>query len=349
MELKERVECFVKLGNFLSQLNKSSPVFLSDKLKCLKSKIKEAEIKNNWFTEQNILNSLKSLSEQLSFDNFDAWIIPYNLKEITHKKKVLVIMAGNIPLVGFHDFMSVIISGNNAIVKLSSNDNVLFPFIWDVMCEINPNISSMSNYISDIAERKFDAVIATGSNNSAKYFEYYFKNVPKIIRKNRRSIAILDGKETKQELESLSEDIFLYFGLGCRNISKLYLPKDYDLNRLFDVFYKYKEIINHKKYSNNYDYNKAIFLMGGHNLTENGFLLMKEDSSIQSPVAVLYYEFYENIENVKDYINENLDLLQCVVCKNNIVNRSTYFGETQKPNLWDYADNLDTIDFLISI
>ena len=349
MELKERVECFVKLGIFLSQLDKSSTDFLFDKLESLKIKIKEAEIKNNWFTEQNILNSLKSLSEQLSVDNLDAWITPYNLSEKTHKKKVLVIMAGNIPLVGFHDFMSVIISGNNAIVKLSSNDNVLFPFIWDVMCEINPEISSMSNYIDDITVKKFDAVIATGSNNSAKYFEYYFENVPKIIRKNRRSIAVLDGKETKQELDSLTEDIFLYFGLGCRNVSKLYLPKDYDLNRLFDVFYKYKEIINHKKYSNNYDYNKAVFLMGGHNLTENGFLLMKEDSSIQSPVAVLYYEFYENIENVKDYIDENLDLLQCVVCKNNITKKSTYFGETQKPNLWDYADNIDTIHFLISI
>ena len=160
MELKERVECFVKLGIFLSQLDKSSTDFLLDKLESLKIKIKEAEIKNNWFTEQNILNSLKSLSEQLSVDNLDAWITPYNLSEVTHKKKVLVIMAGNIPLVGFHDFMSVIISGNNAIVKLSSNDNVLFPLIWDVMCEINPEISSMSNYIDDITVKKFDAVIA---------------------------------------------------------------------------------------------------------------------------------------------------------------------------------------------
>ena len=349
MKLKDRINSFVKLGKFLSQLDQDSADFLSHELEVLKIKIKEAEISNNWFTQESVLNSLKALSYQMLEENFYAWINPYNLSEIDNKKKVLIVMAGNIPLVGFHDFISVIISGNKAVVKLSSNDKILFPFIWKIMCKISPEISERLEFIDDVKERKFDAVIATGSDNSAKYFEYYFRNIPRIIRKNRRSIAILNGKESKRELEYLSKDIFLYFGLGCRNVSKLFLPKGYDLNQLFDVFFPYKEIINHKKYANNYDYNKAVFLMGGHKLIENGFLLMKEDSSLQSPVSMLYYEFYDDIKKVNDYLDENSDLLQCVVSKFNLVKKCTHFGETQKPNLWDYADNVDTVEFLYSI
>lgn len=349
MKLKDRINSFIKLGEFLSQLDQDSPDFLLDKLEILKSKIEEAEIRNNWFTEESVLNSLKALSGQLSEEGFDAWITPYNLSENESNKKVLLVMAGNIPLVGFHDFMSVIISGNKAVVKLSSNDKVLFPFIWDVLRDINPNMSDKLEYIDNINERKFDAVIATGSDNSAKYFEYYFKNIRRIIRKNRRSIAILNGKESKQELQGLADDVFLYFGLGCRSVSKVFLPKGYNLDKLFDVFFPFKEIVNHKKYRNNYDYNKAVFLMGGHNLTENGFLLMKEDNSLQSPVSMLFYEFYEDLSEVKDYIDENIDLLQCVVCKEDIVKKNTHFGKTQKPKLWDYADNIDTIEFLTTL
>ena len=349
MKLKDRINCFIKLGEFLSQLDQDSPDFLLDKLEILKSKIKEAEISNNWFTEESVLNSLKALSGQLSEESFDAWITPYNLSEFENNKKVLLVMAGNIPLVGFHDFVSVIISGNKAVVKLSSNDKVLFPFVWEVMSEICPDLSDKLEYIDDIKERKFDAVIATGSDDSAKYFEYYFKNIRRIIRKNRRSIAILNGEESNQELQGLADDVFLYFGLGCRSVSKVFLPKGYNLDKLFDVFFPFKEIVNHKKYGNNYDYNKAIFLMGGHKLTENGFLLMKEDSSLQSPVSMLFYEFYEDLEIVKDYIDENSELLQCVVSKENLVKKNTHFGETQKPQLWDYADNIDTIEFLTTL
>ena len=349
MKLKDRIDSFVKLGKFLSQLDQDTTDFLLHKLEVLKIKIKEAEISNNWFTNESVLNSLRALSCQMLEENFDAWITPYNLSETDNKKRVLIVMAGNIPLVGFHDFMSVIISGNKAVVKLSSNDKVLFPFMWEVICEISPELSERLEFIDDVKERKFDAVIATGSDNSAKYFEYYFRNIPRIIRKNRRSIAILNGKESKQDLEGLSKDIFLYFGLGCRNVSKLFLPRGYGLNQLFDVFFSFQQIVNHKKYANNYDYNKAVFLMGGHKLIENGFLLMKEDSSLQSPVSMLYYEFYDDIKKVNDYIDENSDLLQCVVSKENLIKKCTHFGETQKPNLWDYSDNIDTIEFLSSI
>ncbi|MBT6013466.1 MAG: acyl-CoA reductase [Flavobacteriales bacterium] len=346
MNLEERIQSFVKLGEFLSGLFEENPIYLLEELDVLKQKIKESEIRNNWFSEESVLSSLQSISEQLTTENFDAWITPYNLENNTQDKKVLLVMAGNIPLVGFHDFLSVIVSGNKVVVKLSSNDRVLLPYLWEVLCKINPIISDKLEYIEDLKERKFDAVIATGSDNSAKYFEYYFKNIRRIIRKNRRSVAVLNGKETQQELKGLSEDIFLYFGLGCRNVSKVFLPNGYNLDKLFDVFFPFQDVVNHKKYGNNYDYNKAIFLMGGHELTENGFLLMKEDTSLQSPVSMLFYEFYEDLDKVKDYINENEDLLQCVVSKEDIVKKNTHFGETQKPQLWDYADNTDTIEFL---
>jgi len=349
MNLKERIQTFVDLGVFLKDFKEGNDNLLSDEFENLRSKIHESEVKNNWFTKDSTEKSLLAISDQLTQDNINSWLTPYNLSDIEEKKKVLLVMAGNIPLVGFHDFLSVVISGNIAVVKLSSNDNVLFTFLWEVICKINPNFSERLDYIDNIKERKFDAVIATGSDNSAKYFEYYFKNIRRIIRKNRRSIAVLNGKESNQELQGLADDVFLYFGLGCRSVSKVFLPKGYNLDKLFDVFFPFKEIVNHKKYGNNYDYNKAIFLMGGHNLTENGFLLMKEDNSLQSPVSMLFYEFYEDLDKVKDYIDENADLLQCVVCKEDIVKKNTHFGETQKPQLWDYADNVDTIEFLITL
>ena len=349
MNLKERIDTFVKFATFLSGLKDENSTFMLEELEVLKTRIKEAEQKNNWFTHENILSSLIALSDQLTIENFDSWLTPYNLSDTDDNKRILLVMAGNIPLVGFHDLLSVLISGNRVVVKLSSNDNILFPYLWEVICKINPNFSDKLEKIDEIIDKKFDAVIATGSDNSAKYFEYYFKNIRRIIRKNRRSIAVINGKETNPELKGLAEDVFLYFGLGCRSVSKIFVPKGYSLDKLFDVFFPFQEIVNHKKYGNNYDYNKAVFLMGGHKLVENGFLLMKEDESLQSPVSMLFYEYYEDLEKVKDYIDENADLLQCVVCKEDIVKKNTHFGETQKPQLWDYADNVDTIEFLISI
>ena len=346
MNLKDRIQTFVKFGEFISNFLEQRDNSLNEEMEILNIKIKEAELLNNWFTRESILFSLKSFSNKLNVENFDAWLTPYDLSCFDKGKKVLIIMAGNIPLVGFHDLLSVIISGNKAVVKLSSNDNILFQFLWKVLCKINPSFIDKLQYIDDIEEKKFDAVIATGSNNSSKYFEYYFKNINRIIRKNRNSIAVLNGKESSSQLEGLSDDVFMYFGLGCRNVSKLFLPKGYDIDKLFKVFFSYKGIINHRKYSNNYDYNKTVFLMGNNKLVENGFILLKEDSSLQSPVSMLFYEFYEDLDKVKDYLFENKEVLQCVVNNENLVNKSTDFGETQNPELWDYADNIDTIDFL---
>ena len=331
MNLQARIQAFTKLGEYLKDN------FTSEK----EEQIYSAKVKNAWFTEESIKGAINVWVEQLNDGMLTAWINPYKLKEVESPKRVLIIMAGNIPLVGFHDFLAVLISGHKVVIKLSSNDNVLIPLIIEKLIEIAPDFSSRIEFIEDIKDKKFEAVIATGSDNSAKYFEYYFKGAKKIIRKNRRSVAVLEGSESAMELQGLANDVFAYFGLGCRNVSKLFLPKGYDLNKLFEAFFPYSHVVDHKKYGNNYDYNKAIFLMGSNKLVENGFLLMKEDKSLLSPVAMLYYEYYDDIETVEQFIEENAEQLQCVVSKKDIP-----FGNTQKPNLWDYADGVDTVEFL---
>ena len=331
MTLQDRINIISELGLYLRKN------FLEDHF----DSIKIATVKNPWFTVKSITNAVLSISDMVEKDMLNAWLNPYTIKEPSSPKNVLIIMAGNIPLVGFHDLLSVIIMGHNPVIKLSSNDNVLMPLIINIFLDLFPSNYNQIKFINDVKGRSFDAVITTGTDNSANYFKYYFKDAKKIIRKNRRSIAVLDGSESSQQIKGLANDIFLYYGLGCRNVSKLYLPCGYDLNILFKSFYLHKHVIEHKKYGNNYDYNKTIFLMGNNKLIENGFILLKEDNSLYSPVAMLYYEYYNDINDVDTFINKNSDKIQCIVSKNNIP-----FGNTQKPKLWDYADGVDTIDFL---
>ena len=331
MTLQERINTISELGLYLRKN------FLEDHF----DTIKLAIAKNPWFTVKSITNAVLSISDMVEKDMLSAWLNPYTIKEPSAPKNVLIIMAGNIPLVGFHDLLSVIIMGHNPVIKLSSNDNVLMPLIINIFLDLSPSNYNQIKFINEVKGRSFDAVIATGTDNSANYFKYYFKDAKRIIRKNRRSIAILDGSENSQQIKGLANDIFLYYGLGCRNVSKIYLPVGYDLNILFKSFYLHKHVIEHKKYGNNYDYNKAIYLMGNNKLIENGFILLKEDSSLYSPVAMLYYEYYNDINDVHSFIDKNSDKIQCIVSKNNIP-----FGNTQKPKLWDYADGVDIIDFL---
>ena len=331
MNLQARIQAFTKLGEYLK----------TDIFKEAEEQLHLAKVLNPWFTKENIEKALGAWHEQLKVDMLTAWLNPYKLQEVSIPKKVLIIMAGNIPLVGFHDFLTVLISGHNVVIKMSSTDNVLLRLLIDKLISIAPEFKERISFIEEVNNRKFDAVIATGSDNSAQYFEYYFKGAKKIIRKNRRSVAVLDGSESAMELQGLANDVFAYFGLGCRNVSKLFLPKGFDLDNLFKAFYPYSDVVNHKKYGNNYDYNKAIFLMGSNDLIENGFLLMKEDKSLLSPVAMLYYEFYNDMNTVEQFVEENAEQLQCVVSKKDIA-----FGNTQKPNLWDYADGVDTVEFL---
>lgn len=256
-------------------------------------------------------------------------------------------MAGNLPLVGFHDLLCGLIMNFHCIVKLSSDDKILIPFIVEYLDSIVPGIKNQVKFTTNPI-KDFNGVIATGSNNSFKYFEYYFGNYPNLLRKTRHSIAILDGKETEMDLKKLGNDIFTYFGMGCRSVSKLLVPKGYDFDLLFNALFDFKEIINHNKYVNNYDYNKAVYLMSEQKFIENGFIILKEDEKLGSPIGCLFFEYYENPKDLNAYISDIKDSLQCVVSNLNILN-STSFGSSQRPKIDDYADNTNTLDFLLKI
>jgi hypothetical protein len=233
------------------------------------------------------------------------------------------------------------------LVKQSSNDKHLLPFLAKYVEHVEPGFKGRSTFTETKLDN-FNAVIATGSNNTARYFEYYFKGKPSIIRKNRNSVAVLTGKETEDELVSLSEDIFRYYGLGCRNVSKLFVPPDYNFDGFFKAMYHWNPIIHQNKYANNYDYNKAVYLMSLFEMLENGFLMIKEDESFSSPIATLFYEYYDSEDTIKAILKEKSDAIQCVV-SNGLLDTEIEFGHTQLPNLWDYADNVDTIAFSLTI
>lgn len=350
--IEKRIQSFVKLGQFLSQFNrneisKKENIEFNDLFfDGFKHQLKLAEENNSWFTKENLLFSCESWANALSYDNISKWIVNESLPS-TSNKKVAIIMAGNIPLVGFHDFIAVLISGHSVLVKQSSNDTHLTPFLAKYLEYVNEDFKGKIEFTKEKLT-DFDAVIATGSNNTARYFEYYFKNKPNIIRKNRNSVAIITGKETEEDYENLSEDVFRYFGLGCRSVSKLFVPKDYNFDSFFKGMFNKQEIINNAKYANNYDYNKAVYLMSEFDILENGFLMIKEDESYSSPIASVFYEYYENEDDLKIKLYKERDNIQCVVAKNFIENEIS-FGQTQHPNLWDYADGVNTLDFLSKI
>jgi hypothetical protein len=308
--------------------------------------IKMAQEHNGWFTNENIKFALKSWADALTYSNLKTWLTPYSLDNIS-PKQVAIIMAGNIPLVGFHDFLSVLITGHSVLVKQSSNDKHLLPYLAKYLEYVEPYFKGKINFTEEKIE-KFDAVIATGSNNTARYFEYYFKNKPAIIRNNRNSVAVLTGNETSEDLKNLSEDIFRYFGLGCRNVSKLYVPKGYKFDAFFEGIYHWHPIVTQAKYANNYDYNKAVYLMSEFDMLENGFFMIKEDESLASPIATLFYEYYDSTKKLKTELEAKKNQIQCIVSKGFIENEIA-FGHTQKPQLWDYSDRVDSIEFLLAI
>ncbi|WP_299100235.1 acyl-CoA reductase [uncultured Winogradskyella sp.] len=352
MDLQQRINAFIKLGAFLKQFENNEAV-INNNIEAndlffdgFKHQIKLAQEANGWFTKNNITFTLKNWSNALTNKNISEWLEKYNFN-IENPKTVAIIMAGNIPLVGFHDFLCVLISGHNVLVKQSSNDKHLLPFLAKYLEIVEPHFKGKIKFTEEKLE-DFEAVIATGSDNTARYFEYYFKNKPSIIRKNRNSVAVLTGNETSEDLELLSDDIFRYYGLGCRNVSKLFVPKGYDFQALFKAVYKWHPIINESKYANNYDYNKAVYLMSEFDMLENGFLMIKEDKSYASPIATLFYEYYDSIEDLKQQIADNIDHIQCVVAKS-FKDGEIEFGDTQNPKLNDYADNVDTVEFLLEI
>lgn len=352
MLVKDRINAFVHLGEFLSQftpdkIEKNDSLLYNDLFfDAFKMQIQRAHQFNGWFTEDNILYSFYNWSKILNQSNLMDWVSIYKLKT-NPNNKVAIITAGNIPLVGFHDFLSVLISGNKVIVKQSSKDKYFLPLIAKYLEKIEPDFKQKIEF-TDKNLKDFDAVIATGSNNTARYFEYYFGKHPNIIRQNRNSIAVLTGEENETDLKNLGKDIFRYFGLGCRSVAKIFVPKNYDFDHLFRAIYSYKNIIDYKKYENNYDYNKAVYLMSQFKILENGFIMFKEDSSYSSPIASLFYEYYEDLDNLILKLEQDKEFIQCIVGNLGIKN-IVQFGDTQKPQLSDYADGVDTLDFLQKI
>jgi len=352
MTLETKKSVFVELGKFLSQFSENNtlqnPAVLHNEtfFDAFVDLIKLSQSHNGWYTPENVYFSIHSWAEALTEGNLNQWLSSYTIP-IQEPKNVALILAGNIPLVGFHDFLSVLITGNNVLVKTSSNDQHLLPFLAKYIIAVNPEVANIITFVDGKLEN-FDAVIATGSNNTARYFEYYFKDKPSIIRKSRNSVAVLTGNETKEQLTALGEDIFRYFGLGCRNVSKLFVPKGYSFVPFFEAIFAYQDVIHYEKYANNYDYNKAVFLMSNFKLLDNGFLTLKEDHSHASPISSVFYEFYDDINELKMRLQSEDELLQCIVADETIEN-SVAFGQTQNPRLWNYADNTDTISFLLTI
>lgn len=318
-------------------------LYLAEKLKEIPQQvIHQANIKNPWFTEIFIKLSANNWANILTENNINNWVKDIDIP--IKKLNIGIIMAGNIPFVGLHDLLCVLVSGHKAIVKLSSQDEILMKYVIQslfdskLMDESDIEISDKMNGV--------DKIIATGSNNSARYFEYYFKEIPHIIRKNRTSLAVLSGKETDEELLLLADDIFQYFGLGCRNVSHLIMPHDMDLHRLYSAYDKYMDHVHHHKYYNNYTYHKAILLMNLTKHYDNGFMLFQEKEDIHAPIATLNYHYYQQLEEVYNYINKNADQWQCVSTNMTLNIPTVKLGHTQSPGLSDYADNVNVLDFL---
>lgn len=344
MDLKERIKSFALLGQSLREsLNNNLEISAgNDNDRSLIRTLIETEVNRNpWFTPENVRRAIVAIANELTEENLIKWTSTYDINDEENPIRVAVIMAGNIPVVGFHDFLTVLITGNNLLAKTSSKDSILLHGITSILCKINPEFKERI-VLTDSTLANFDAVIATGSDNSARYFDYYFGKYPNVIRKNRNSIAILEGNETSEEMERLGTDIFSYFGLGCRNVSKIYIPEGFDLKKHSKKWDSFHDIVKHSKYSNNYDFNKAVYMVNKESFHDTGYLLLKEDSRISSPVSVLYFEYYSSRDAIKQVPEHMKEKIQCVVGHHYVP-----FGQAQCPHLWDYADGIDTIDFLL--
>lgn len=330
MNLTERIALAAELGKYLQSDHEDWQI----------AKQKAFE-KNGWFIPDFINLAVKNIiNEFLQKDKLETWANSYYLDDNIAPKNVGIVMAGNIPLVGFHDFLSVFISGHKQIIKLSSKDDVLLKHIAEKLFEWQPELHN-SILFADILKGS-DAYIATGSNNTARYFDYYFGKYPNIIRRNRTSVAVLTGKEASEELELLADDVHLYFGLGCRNITKIYIPKGYDFVPLLHAFKKYGYFSDHTKYRNNYDYNLALLIMNNVYYMTNESILLVENEQIFSPISQLNYDFYSDATQLNEELKNDKNI-QCIVGDN------VDFGRSQQPSLTSYADGIDTMQFLLSL
>lgn len=335
MHLKDRIDLMVRLGEH---------ILAGDEL--MEAWMSRTYHNNKWFTLENQKDSIQAIANRfLNRANLEKWTSDYSL-EPQQSKSVGLILAGNIPMVGFHDVLSTFIAGHKMQVKLSDKDPFVLLYLFELMAKWVPESAAYFQIVDKLKD--FDAVIATGSNNTARYFNSYFAHVPNIIRANRSSVAILDGQETEEDVQALGNDIFRYFGLGCRNVSKLYVPEGYDFQFLLESLHSFRKIVLNDKYKNNFDYNYALFEINRTPYINNGCLLLLEDTSLHSRIASLHYEFYKDAADLEEKIASIKDELQCAVSR---TAEGPYipFGKAQEPELWDYADGVDTLKFLEQI
>ncbi|MDL2312167.1 hypothetical protein LJC68_04750 [Bacteroidales bacterium OttesenSCG-928-B11] len=334
-----RIAAFSELGKALKRFSQHQDI------PALSIAIDQQEIKNHWFTNDYILNAIIAIANMLTADELAKLQEYYENQtdiDLEKKENIAVVSAGNIPLAGFHDFFAVLVSGNNYIGKLSSQDNLLLPAIAELLIEIEPAFKKRIDFVQRLSS--FNKIIATGSNNSSRYFEYYFGKYPHILRKNRNSLAILTGNENQEKLECLFNDIFLYFGLGCRSVSMLWVPKDYDFNNLISVFKeKGPDIAIHHHYLNNIDYQKTMHLMNQIPFIDAGIALFVARPALPSPIGIIHYQYYTDLDKVDNFIKTHCDEIQCVVGDALPLDGITPLGCAQSPKIMDFADGVDTI------
>ncbi len=334
--LQERLRMLVLLGDYLRE--RPEP---------LVAVMEKSQRHNPWFTLENQNASILAIAEAfLRPEKLEAWLGPYGMEDNRTPKTVGLVLAGNLPLVGFHDWLCVFVSGNKAQIKLSDKDPFLLPHLLEVMALADPRVGAYTDFVGQL--RGFDAVIATGSNNSARYFESYFGKYPHIIRKNRNAVGVLSGQESSEEIRLLGKDIFQYFGLGCRNVSKIFVPRNFQFEPFLERLHQdYRQLILHDKYRHNYDYNYALYIINKVDFKMNGCLLLTEDKAIASRIAGLHYSYYDDLKQVEAELFARKEEIQCVVAAPGLLSLETIpFGKTQAPELWDYADGVDTMAFL---
>jgi hypothetical protein len=335
MTLENRINAFHQLGEMIRNLSPDEKESLF---------VRTAN-ENPWFTAPNVDQALTGISKFLDRQGLEKWLSQYSLPN--KSRKIGVAMAGNIPLVGFHDLMCILLCGHQLVAKLSSNDSVLMKFVRDSLVDIDSSFAEKVLFEERL--NGVEAVIATGSDNTSRYFEYYFRNIPHIIRKNRTSCAVILGEESPEEFSMLGKDIFSYFGLGCRNVSKIFVPENFDFPRMLDSLESFQPIINHHKYANNYDYQKSILLINQTHFYDNGFLMLTENENLVSPISTVYYQYYKDQTDLNMKLQSKVEKIQCVVSARGWYKHSVPFGEAQFPSVNDYADGVDTMMFLQNV
>ncbi|MCX6181043.1 MAG: acyl-CoA reductase [Bacteroidetes bacterium] len=350
MNLDTRISALVKLGESLDKIiakEKGKEVKLKEVEEKFLAMVHLAKSYNGWFSVASVINSCEGIREFLRAENLVDWLAPFKkgIETLKNKKNVLIVMAGNIPMVGFHDLLCVLVSGNKATIKFSSDDDRLIPALLKILNEIEPSFKEEVEFV-ERPTKGFNVVIATGSDNTARYFEYYFGKHPNIIRKNRISVAVLSGKESLEELTLLANDVFQYYGLGCRNVSKIFVPKNYSFNLMMEAFKTYLPYLENNKYQNNLEYQKAVMLLNKDPFIDGGFIFLKDAETPFTAVSVLNYQHYDDVAELKPFFEKYKDKIQCVV---GAYENGLPFGTAQSPALCDYADGINTMEFLTGI